>query len=194
MTRRRHQVFDARGRPVDDDVVPDGGWVRTPMWAMDGVQREIAADARRRKVVELDPMGRVRSTFEEEEEIEEDATTIDAAMHRPGYRTARVSDAAAHTAYDEYVRGLTDSWRTTDQPAPHVGPREGDPCMTDDKEPSRWQRRGDALVCVPDNNRIDFDTASTTVPRMMDEASAQAIRDAAYLQMCNELINAWRTK
>jgi hypothetical protein len=36
--------------------------------------------------------------------------------------------------------------------------------------------------------------ASTTVPRTMDEASAQAIRDAAYLEMCSELTNAWRPK
>ena len=204
---RRYQAFDARSRrPVDDDVafdergvIRDGYGMTVPLFLQDALQKAVRADARRRKVVERDPMGRVRSTFEEEEE-EDDATTIDAelAMHKPGYRSsAAVNDAAAHAAYDEYVRGLTDSWRKRDeQPAgalPYDPVHEGQAC-TINGAPGTLQRRGDWRVCVPDNNRIDFAAASTTVPRMMDEASAQPIRDAAYLEMCSELTNAWRTK
>jgi hypothetical protein len=120
MTRRRHQVFDARGRPVDDDVVPDGGWVRTPMWAMDGVQREIAADAKRRRTTQRDPQGRLVSTYTtEEEEQQEDAMTFDAAAHRPGYRTSnRVNDDEAVKAYNQYVADQANAWRKYDAQKP----------------------------------------------------------------------------
>src|SRR5262249_52635678 len=154
---RRHEAFDARTRrPADDDdafdergVIRDGYGMRVPLYLMDSMQRAIAVDARRRrKIVGRDPFGRVASSYEEEEE--EDAMTIDAALHRPGYRTsATVNDDEAVAAYREYVRNLTDSWRTTDQAAPRVGPKEGDACMTDDKQPGRWVCEGGALVCRP---------------------------------------------
>jgi len=170
--------------------------VHVPLVLMDSVQRRVVADARRRKVTQYDPFGRVRSTFEEEEE---DAALTDAqlAMHKPGYRFSTGASAlhAKLRAYDEGVREMCNAWRKCDASPPGAYPLsagEGTAC-TINGAPGTLQRRGDWLACVPDNDRIDFDAAST-VPRMTDEASAQAIRDAAYLRMCNELINAWRTK
>src|SRR5262249_42559543 len=75
--KRRYQAFDARDRrPVDDDVafdargvIRDGFGLRVPMEFMDSIQRQVA-DAKRRKTVQYDPQGCVKSTFEEE--VEED--------------------------------------------------------------------------------------------------------------------------
>src|SRR5262245_45791037 len=99
MTQR---YIDRHGRLVDASaaldargVLKDGFGVHTPLFMMDAVQKSVA-DAKRRRVTEFDPMGRKRSTFEEE--IEEDAALSDAALalHRPGYRTSvGVSDAEA---------------------------------------------------------------------------------------------------
>jgi hypothetical protein len=136
--RRGYQVYDARGNPVDDDVVPDGGRISVPMEFMDSVQFEIATNTRARGTRLHDGQG-------------------GPVGHKPGFVYA--SDASVYAAREEtraeYIKNLSDAWRSDRQPA---------------------------------------DAASTTVPRMMDEASAQAIRDAAYLRMCNELSNAWRTK
>src|SRR5262249_21212760 len=109
MTRLRY--IDRDGRLVDDSValdgrgvIRDGYGVRVPMEVMDAERRRVAGDARRRKVVARDPMGRVASTYEEEEE---DAVN-DAArfgltdaygLHKPGYRYA--TDAAAFDAKQE---------------------------------------------------------------------------------------------
>jgi len=51
------------------------GFVRTPLVLMDSLQKAVVADAKRRKVTEYDPMGRVRSTFEQE--LEQDAMAFD---------------------------------------------------------------------------------------------------------------------
>jgi hypothetical protein len=143
---RRHQAFDARDRrPVDDEdafdehgAIRDGFALRVPMEFMDSMQREIAISGGSRGTRLHDGQG-------------------GPVGHKPGFVYA--SDASVHDARDEaraeYIKNLSDAWRSDRRPA---------------------------------------DAASTTVPRMMDEASAQAIRDAAYLRMCNELINAWRTK
>ena len=167
---RRFEVFDHRsGRRVDDDVafdargvIRDGFGLRVPMEFMDSIQRQVA-DAKRRKTVQYDPQGCVKSTFEEE--VEEDAMTFDAAMHRPGYRyatDASVNDAAVK-AYNDSVREMCNAWRTVDQPAPHG-----------DKGASN--------------------SNSDAVPRTMDAATAQRIRDQAWEEMCERQRNAWETK
>ena len=86
------------------------------------------------------------------------------------------------------MSNLTDSWRTTDQPAPHIGPNEGDACTINGQR-GTIQRRGDKLVCVPTN-----DTDAATVPRSMSAADAQVIRDRAWEEMCERQRNAWKTK
>ena len=136
--RRGYQVYDARGNLVDDDVafdehgaIRDGLGLRVPMQFMDSMQREIATNARTRGTRLHDGQG-------------------GPVGHMPGFVYA--GDASVYDAREEaraeYIKNLSDAWRSDRQPA---------------------------------------DAASTTVPRMMDEASAQAIRDAAYLRMCNEL-------
>ena len=116
---RRYGMFDRDGHAIDDAVCPDGGSVRVSMLAMDGlddVQRGIAADAKRRKTVQYDPFGRVKSTFEEEEA---DAMTFDAAMHRPGYRSSTtVNDDEAAKAYREYVDAQCNAWKKRDAQKP----------------------------------------------------------------------------
>jgi hypothetical protein len=81
-------------------------------------------------------------------------------LHRPGQRfsTDQAACDARERAYQDSKRELQDAWRTRDA-APSsgevVGARPVDKCI------------------VPDQRR-------DAVPRMMDAAAAQAIRDAAY--------------
>src|SRR5262249_41995039 len=108
----------------------------------------------------------------------------------PGYRTsATVNDDEAVAAYREYVRNLTDSWRTTDQAAPHVGPKEGDACMTDDKQPGHWVREGGALVCRP-TQRSDAAPAGP----VYDRAAGERLKQQAWQQMVDEQREAWRKR
>jgi hypothetical protein len=69
----------------DDYVVRDGEHVQVPIYAMDAVQRKIAAVA------------------------------FDASKHQPGYRQVHATDAMAEarrtSAYDGMVRRLQDAWR-----------------------------------------------------------------------------------
>src|SRR5215470_6226621 len=60
-TMRRH-----RHRDDDDDIVPDGGTIRVPMFAMDSVQRSVARSS-------------VRVT---------DGSGGTTGLHRPGFRIA----------------------------------------------------------------------------------------------------------
>jgi hypothetical protein len=182
-------------RYADDDderIVRDGEAVHVPLTMMDSMQKQVARDAKRRKTVQYDPQGRVRSTYEEEEEADAAFSDAQLAMHKPGYRTSTaVNDAAAHTAYDEYVRNLGDAWRSCDaQPmgALRYEPgREGQGC-TINGAPGTLQRRGDWLVCVPTTN-----SNSDAVPRALDAVDAQRIRDAAWQEYCERTRNAWRT-
>src|SRR5262249_61948248 len=137
---------------------------------------------------QLDPVGGVKSTFEEEEEADSAMTDAELALHRPGYRTSTtVNDDEAVRAYNDSVRETCNAWRTSDQGAPHIGPRAGDPCMTDDKEPGHWVREGDAMVCRATSR-------SDAVPRTMTAADAQVIRDRAWQEMVEATHNAWRSK
>ena len=93
--RKGYEISDRHGRKRDeDDDAPlrDGETLRVPMFMMDSsnstpLQRAIAkhsheitdkisSDARRRKVVERDPQGRLKATYEEEEEEQKDAAMI----------------------------------------------------------------------------------------------------------------------
>jgi len=201
---RRYQAFDARSRRNVDDaeafdergIVRDGYGLRVPLTLMDSTQRRVAADAKRRKVVERDPMGRVRSTFEEEEE-EEDAARFgvnDAlALHKPGYRYN--TDAAAFAqqrAYAESVQRLCDAWKQTDA-SPPVGAYplsggEGNPCTIDG--------RPGVLVKTDDGNWLTCRPVSRTdalpIGLVYDAPEGQRIKDAAWRQMCDEKANAWR--
>jgi hypothetical protein len=193
MTRRRY--IDRDGRLVDASValdargcIRDGFGLHTPLFLMDSVQRSVARDAKRRKTVQYDPQGRVKSTFEEEEAA--DGMTFDA--HRPGYRfSADADDSEAQKAYREYVDRQSNAWKTRDAPAGAypLSAGEGNPCTIDGR-PGALERRDDWLVCVANGESSNSDT----VPRTMDAATAQRIRDQAWEEMCERQRNAWKTK
>jgi len=197
---RRFQVFDARGRPVDDDdafdergVIRDGYGMRVPLEFMDSTQKAVRTDARK-KVTQFDPFGRVKSTYEEEE-ANSMMTDAELALHRPGYRTsATVNDDEAVKAYNEYVRNLTDSWRKCDaQPPPGAYPLSagaGTACAINGAPGALVESDdGEWLVCKP-VSRTD------TVPAgpVYDAAEGQRIKDAAWEEMCERQRNAWKTK
>jgi hypothetical protein len=91
-----------------------------------------------------------------------------------------LADARAYVeqVYQDEKRKLQDAWRTTNV----RGQQPGDQCTTDNGEPGHLNHR---LECVPDQRE-------DSVPRVMTTDQAQAIKDAAYAQMVNELQNAWR--
>jgi hypothetical protein len=195
---RRYQVYDARGRPVDDDVgfdangaIRDGYGMRVPLFMMDSTQKAIAADARRKKVTQYDPYGRVKSTYEEEE-ADSMMTDAELALHRPGYRTSTaVNDDAAVKAYRQYVADQANAWKKRDAQPPGSYPLsagEGSACTVDGR-PGTLVREGDWLVCRP-TQRTD---AAPTGP-VFDAAEGQRIKDAAWEEMCQRQRDAWKTK
>jgi hypothetical protein len=202
MTRRRY--IDRDGRLVDDSValdargvLKDGYGLRTPMQFMDAEQRRVARDARRRKVVERDPMGRVRSTFAEEEEEGADAMTTDAqlALHRPGYRTStRVNDDAAVEAYRQYVADQASAWKKHNaQPPPGAYPLSagvGTACTINGAPGVLVESDdGQCLVCKPAARQDGAPTGP-----VFDAAEGQRIKDAAWQQMVDEQREAWRKR
>jgi hypothetical protein len=94
------QVYDKRGKLVDcdDGIVPDGCGVRVPIFLMDSMQRDVAANL---QVV--------------------DAWGAEAG-HRPGYvfNGPNKSTEARDAAYDDSVKRLNDAWRnpSVDTPPP----------------------------------------------------------------------------
>lgn len=88
---RKFEIVDRHGNPVDDDIIPDGGRLRVPMMARDGlsdIQRAI--------------MDAKAARFDDT-----------AARHQPGpiyCDTAGLERKAR--AYADSVRDLTEAWRT----------------------------------------------------------------------------------
>ncbi len=91
------------------------------------------------------------------------------ALHKPGprYCTDQVGLDAKAKAYADGVREMCDAWRT--------------PVADANSETGVGSR---ALRGQPDERQAG------SVPRTM--TAAQAIRDAAYRQYCDELVNAWK--
>jgi len=82
---KTYQIIDKRGRVVardenEDAPLRDGESLRVPMWAMDGFQRAVVNDARRKKVVERDRLGRLKANYEEEEFVESERDRKGSAM------------------------------------------------------------------------------------------------------------------
>src|SRR5262249_52306953 len=147
----------------------------------------------RRKVVERDPMGRVRSTFEEE--IEEDAMTFAAAAHRPGYRTSvTANDDAAVAAYRQYVADQANAWKKRDaQPPPGAYPRSagvGSSCSVNGQDGVLVEAEGgEWLICNP-ASRGD---AAPTGP-VYDRAAGDRLKQQAWQQMVDEQREAWKRR
>jgi hypothetical protein len=197
MSQRRY--IDRDGRLVDANValdergvLKDGFGVHTPLFLMDATQREIAHDAKRKKVTQYDPYGRVKSTYEEETEADSMMTDAQLALHRPGYRTSTTADdSEAVKAYREYVDAQCNAWMKRDAQPPGSYPLsagEGSACTVDGR-PGTLVREGDWLVCRP-TPRTD---AAPTGP-VFDAAEGQRIKDAAWEEMCQRQRDAWKTK
>ena len=180
MTTRNYEIFETRtGRRIeedDDDVLRDGQTLRVPLHMRDGhspMQREVMEDKAARRFG-LD-----------------DAT----ALHRPGYKYCVDADARARVeeARAQWIQEMTDGWKTTAPGAVEFrGAQEGDVCTVreggvGEGGPGHLKRIGGKLVCVP-GQRHD------SLPRTMTAADAQPIRDAAYRQYCDELVNAWKAR
>jgi hypothetical protein len=93
----RATVFDRYGRRIeDDDVVPDGGFVRVPLPFMDALSvrtnRAFLRDSVNKPLV-LDLLGAP-------------------AGHRPGY-VVPTDDEYDDTARQRYIQRLTNAWRTS---------------------------------------------------------------------------------
>src|ERR1019366_3879027 len=112
-----------------------------------------------------------------------DASTFDAASHRPGYRRASgTNDAAAKRAmYDTIDRELSDAWRSKAPPAGSYpaasGAKVGDSC-TVNGSPGTLQRIDGAdgyLECVATD-----DTDHSKDSRTYDAVNAEKIKAASY--------------
>jgi hypothetical protein len=113
------------------------------------------------------------------------------ALHKPGPRYCTdAGNAAKAEAYADGVREMCDAWRkpvadpnsgTGYGSGEFRGARPGDKC-TINGAPGHLNHR---LECVPDQRR-------DAVPRTMDAADAQRIRDAAWLEMCRDLEDGWK--
>jgi hypothetical protein len=113
-----------------------------------------------------------------------------AALHKPGprYCTDQAGLDAKAEAYADGVREMCDGWKnppaeSNSGSGEFRGARPGDKC-TVNGAPGHLNHR---LECMPDKHR-------DAVPRTMDAADAQRIKDEAYRQYCDELVNAWKAR
>jgi hypothetical protein len=149
-----YEIRDRHGRLVehgDDKPLRDGERLKVPLMFRDHMtplQRAVAEDAARRRIVQRDPFGREISSFEEEEEVEgkdsamtddDDAplTVCDAlgrtdpvSLGIPGPRFLRAgrntadharlltADAERQEAYAEMVDSMQNEWRDAPPDAP----------------------------------------------------------------------------
>jgi hypothetical protein len=96
----------------------------------------------------------------------------------------------AEQIYRDEKRRLSDAWRQDATPVGR-GQQEGAACTVraggrDEGSPGHLRMVNGKLTCVPDQRR--------DAPRTMTADDAQPIRDAAYRQYCDELVNAWKAR
>jgi hypothetical protein len=119
--------------------------------------------------------------------------TMDAAFldqHRPHF--VDYDRTESEKARAEMIQRTCDAWRDT--PAPKSAPsQEGDPCFVDGGRGYLVADRITGnLIC-----KLRPETpprVPPTNPSTADAAAGQALKDAAYRQMCDELVNAWKVK
>lgn len=99
---RQTQKFDRHGRPLQDDIIPDGGRVRVALPFMDHLSMEM----RRALALMID-----------------DGTDVQGFIpgHRPGSNVRVTTDESAR---DEYIRRINDAWKNppTEQPTQRTTP------------------------------------------------------------------------
>jgi hypothetical protein len=165
MATRKGLKFDIHsGREIDDDdpVLRDGQRIFVPLNMCDSQQREV-----------VEHFQHLRA---------DDAL----AQHRPGprYIVDEAARARVEQAYQDSKRELQEAWRkpVADAAGESRGAQPGDVC-TINGAPGHLDHQ---LQCVPDKRSQD------SVPRTMDAATAQKIRDEAWLQSVREEENEWR--
>lgn len=186
----------------DDEVVRDGEVVRTSVFMRDSAPRTRVFRAR----VFRDDDGEFEVTDAQADLIRDTraalAFGLDDAdqLHRPGFRFCDdAANEAKAKAYLQAVQDAENAYRTPPAEPPSAvggfskltesrGGRVGDPCTCRGPEypldfgsPGHLEERDGNLVCVPDNPRED-------------SQSKMDARDAAYLEYCRELSEAWRGK
>jgi hypothetical protein len=174
MATRKGLKFDIRtGREIDDDdpVLRDGQRIFVPLNMCDSQQREV-----------IQHFQHLRA---------EDAL----AQHRPGprYIVDEAARARVEQARAEGIREMCDAWRkpVADAAGEFRGQQPGDVCTVreggvDEGSPGHLRMVTGELRCVPDQRRTD------AVPRVMDAATAQRIRDEAWEESVRRDENAWR--
>jgi hypothetical protein len=204
-----------RRRRTDDDfedgVLRDGHVARVSMLARDGsddgltpLQRAVARDSaphwnedrRRRQTRKFDPKGRLISTSEEEEEME------DAIPRRPGF--TRDALDAIEAAYQEVELRDSEAWRhLASHGATSDGPRAGDECTVREGggkygvegSPGRLREIDGKLVCVSTDHHDAMPEPTGDAQLDAAYARAFAITDAverAYEMRRLDDENAWR--
>jgi hypothetical protein len=160
------QVLDRHGRRVDDDddVVPDGGYVRVPIRFADALAertRAAFADDPNRPLV-LDLLG-------------------NPAGYRPGhliaaenYRDSYSAElgyyrTAAEKARQDHIIRLSEAWKTPAYARAHR---------------PRFGGLGRDAAAPPPLQNVDRSS----------DAACQAIRDEAYRRRCDRLAHAWKNK
>jgi hypothetical protein len=111
-----------------------------------------------------------------------DSATDSSSLHRPGPRFSTDAAARAHVeeVYQDEKRKLMDAWKNPPT-AVGRGQQPGDQC-TINGAPGHLNSK---LECVPDQRQ-------DAVPRTMDAATAQRIKDAAWLESVRDLEQAWK--
>ena len=180
MPTRNYEIFETRtGRRIeedDDDVLqPRPDSTRAVAHA-----RWCVADAARGHGGQGGPPLRPRRRF---------------ALHKNGsrYCVDEAARARVEQARAEWIAEMCDAWKTPAAGAVEFrGAQEGDQCTVreggvGEGGPGHLRMVGGRLVCVPDQRH-------DSLPRTMTAADAQPIRDAAYRQYCDDLMNAWKAR
>ena len=121
MARQNYEIVDRVGNPVDDDILPDGGRLRVPMMARDGlsdIQRGVIED----KMCRFDDS---------------------AARHQPG--PVYYDRSAAMEAYERAKAEAQDAWRTPSAPAADHAVTEAKTDNMNDREVARVHDTGDPV-------------------------------------------------
>jgi hypothetical protein len=130
-------------------------------------------------------------------------------LSRPGYRLADRS--LSEEAYSTMVAQLQDAWRgdaslSAKEGAqtpkgiwprggvpPSTGVRAGDLC-TLNGDPGVYEEGDDGLLyCRPHRVGPTRADSAVSVPRTMTADQAKGVRDQAYFEYCERLVNEWRS-
>jgi len=176
---KQYEILDRHGRLVEGDIIPDGGRLRVSMMMKDSmspVQRAVAEDSEARRFPVVDAFGRPAGR-------RPGACYARPAPEDSPERAAQITrEFMRQEAYQDSVKEMCDAWRkpVKDLSGESRNAHPGDVCTVrgpeypfDQGAPGHLDAR---LVCVPDKPRRD------SVPRTMDAADAQRIRDEAYAE------------